>query len=297
MDLLNNPDVQEIAVSVAALLASAAFAAFKGTEIYRSTIAGREDKILGYIETGARTAYSAYVRKIKRQRGRLSPLEAQRAREIALEQAALAARANGQSQLLSRLTDRELEARLESVLQEIKAGAAMGEPARAANRASNSPGPLNGLILAVIVALSLSACANLGMEVDIQPGQTVRDPAAITITPGKYESEAINAWAIWDTLGERGTLPDHPATGKEADRREAFRYAQALAIYSVAQIRSRKPVPGLPATLEESGRCLGWYLREAHPHVELSWEELYSALKDSEQVPERLLPLLEYRPG
>lgn len=296
--LINNPDVQEIAISVAALLASIAFSAIKGTEIYRATIQGREDRIMQYIETGARAAYSAYVRRIKRQKGTLSPVEARTARDMAIAQATEAARERGDGKLLANLTDRELEGRLEAILQQIKAEAAMGEAARAANRTPNGTGglPLNGFLIAGLLALTFTGCASLGLDVQIDPGEGATDNTTITITPGKYESEAMQAWAIWDSLGESGELPDHPRTTPDADRAEAFRYASALSLYAIAQVRSRKPTPGIAATMDESARCVAWYLRQAHPHVEASWSELYRTLRGAEEVPERLRPLFEYVP-
>lgn len=292
MDLINNPDLQDLALSVAAVVASLAFSAVKGTEIYRSVIAGREDRIMQYVETGARAAYSAYVRRIKRQKGQLSPAEAKTAREVAMSSALESAREKGDHHLIEGMSDRELEARLESVLQNIKSEAGLGQAAKTSNRAPGGSS-LNLIVFMAALSVALTGCAGLDLALD--PGQP-GEQSTVTIHPGKYESEAIQAWEIWDRLGESGQLPDHPQRSRDADRVEAFRYSQAVYLYSVARIQGRKPRPGLSATIEESTRCVAWYLREAHPSVTVSFDGLYKALRDSEKVPEALRPLLEYHP-
>lgn len=297
MELLDNPDVQELVMSIAALLASIAFAALKGTEIYKSTISGREDKILKYVEIGARVTYAAYVRGIKKKRGKLNSTEAAAAREIAIRAAHNEAKANGDQKLLAKLSDEELNATLESVLQEIKAGAAMGEGARTSTRPMPNMNTLNGLLFCLLLLpVTLGGCARLNINLDSKPPVENPDHTTITINPGEVERAAIAAWKEWDAHGVSGALPDVTPVTEDQDRMQAYRNAQALTIYAVAQIRSRRPVPDLATTIAEAGHCVSWYLKEAFPHLDLSWNRLYSDYRASNPVPDHLAPLFEWQP-
>lgn len=297
--LLSNPDVQEIAISLAALIASAGFAALKGTEVYRSLVVGREEKILKYVETGVRVAYGAYVRKIKRQTGRLTPQQAQTARDLALTTAVKEAKEKGDGRLIQRLSDEELNATLEAVLQEIKAAAAIGEGARTSTRTREGGASINGILLAVMaLPLLMSGCTALGFDVSVDTSAPTAseqsdDRTQIVIRPGATEREAMGAWEVWRLHGDEGALPDMQPVTEAEDRMTAYRNGAALMIYATAQIRSRRPVPDARTTIAEASRCVSWYLREAFPHLQLSWFQLYDDMRGSNPMPPNLAPIFE----
>lgn len=291
--------MQEIVVSLCALLLSTAITALKSKELWAKALEGREDKIVKYITIGVRGAYKSYVRGVKAGGKKMHPAEAQKARDIALSTAHKEATKRGDGKLLDGLSQAELDANLEGVLQAIKSEAALGDAARVSARPKSALDIRANIILfalALSATLGLAGCAKLDVGLNLRSGQDGQ-PVATVVLPENYEQIAAEAWEVWDRQGPRGELAefDASAVGEDEARDHAYRSAQALMLYATAKIRDRRPVPSIPATISEATQCVIWYLAEVHPNLGMTWRDLYEFKQKEAPVSEQLRPLFEYQ--